>query len=83
MNFVQFSGEGYDDAVKEAQATTDDALRAELAIGLEKQWVDAAVWVPVVQTPTTVALSDTVTGVPSSAAFLYYPWAADIGSTKK
>ncbi|UPO76546.1 ABC transporter substrate-binding protein [Arthrobacter sp. Helios] len=83
VNFVQFSGEGYDEAVKEAQATTDDAARAALAIGLQEQWVEAAVWVPVVQTPTTLALAGTVTGAPSSAAFLYYPWAADIGSTKK
>lgn len=83
VNFVKFSGEGYDEAVKEAQAATDDAERARLAIGLQKQWVEAAVWVPVVQTPATLAMSKDITGAPSSASFLYYPWAADIGSAKK
>lgn len=83
VNFVKFTGEGYDAAVKEAQAATNDADRAKLAIQLEKQWVEAAVWVPVVQTPTTIAMSKDITGAPSSASFLYYPWAAGIGSTKK
>ena len=83
VNFVKYSDPAYDAAVKKAQAATNDADRAKLAMELEQKWVDAAVWVPVVQTPTTIAMSKDITGAPSSASFLYYPWAADIGSAKK
>jgi peptide/nickel transport system substrate-binding protein len=80
---VKFIGEGYDDKVKEAQAATDDAARAKLAIELEKQWTEAVVWIPVAHTPATIAMSKDITGAPSSASFLYYPWAADVGTSKK
>jgi peptide/nickel transport system substrate-binding protein len=37
-------------------------------------------WISVVQSPSTVALSSKVTGVPASGSFTYYPWAADLGT---
>ena len=83
VNFVKFASDSYDNKVKEAQATTDDAARAKLAIDLEKQWTDAVVWIPVAHTPATIAMSKDISGAPSSASFLYYPWAADVGSSKK
>lgn len=80
VNFVGYSNPEYDSLVKQAQATPDEAERAELANQLQAMWVDATIWVPVVQSPSTVALSTSVTGVPASAAYLYYPWAADLGT---
>ena len=32
------------------------------------------------QSPSTVALSAKVTGVPASGSVRYYPWAADLGT---
>ncbi|MGO2051597.1 ABC transporter substrate-binding protein [Arthrobacter sp. MYb211] len=80
VNYVGFSDPAYDALVAKAKATTDDAARAKLSIELEARWTEAMVWVPVVQTPATVALNAEVTGAPSSAAFIYYPWAADLGA---
>lgn len=82
VNFVGFSDPDYDALVKEAFAATDDATRAELAIDLQRRWVEATPWISVAQSPATVALRGDITGVPSSAAYLYYPWAADLGSAK-
>jgi peptide/nickel transport system substrate-binding protein len=82
VNFVGFSDPEYDALVKEAFAATDDAERAELAIELQRRWVEATPWVPVAQSPATVAFSSKLTGLPSSAAYLYYPWAADLGSSQ-
>lgn len=80
VNFSGFADEGYDRLVKEAQATTDDAERAELAVQLEERWTEAMLWIPVVQVPTTLAMGPGVTGAPASSAFLFYPWAADLGA---
>ncbi|MBL3700058.1 ABC transporter substrate-binding protein [Leucobacter luti] len=82
VNFVGFSDPEYDTLVAEGYAATDDAERAEIAIELQNTWVENAVWLPVVATPATLVMSSEVTGVPSSAAFIYYPWAADLGSAK-
>ena len=81
-NFVGYTDADYDRIVDEAYAATDDAERAELTIELEKKWVENAVWLPVVATPATLVMSNDITGAPSSAAFLYYPWAADLGTSE-
>lgn len=70
----------YDSLVAEAKAELDDAARAGLAIDLAQRWAEAMPWIPVVQSPTTVVLSEKVTGVPASGCYRYYPWAADLGS---
>src|SRR5690606_22816184 len=72
--------DGYDRLVKQAQSATDDAERAELAVELQDRWTEAMPWIPVVQTPTTLAMRSEITGAPASAAFMSYPWAADLGA---
>ncbi|MGO1538652.1 MAG: ABC transporter substrate-binding protein [Leucobacter sp.] len=80
VNFGIFSDPEFDALVDEGYAATDDAERAEITIELERRWVENAVWIPVVATPSTLVMSNEVTGVPSSAAYIYYPWAVDLGS---
>ncbi|MFD5226708.1 ABC transporter substrate-binding protein [Microbacterium sp. NPDC058342] len=82
VNFGVFSDPEYDALVDAGYAATDDAERAEITIDLQRRWVDHAIWLPVVATPATLIMSNDVTGVPSSAAYIYYPWAADLGSAK-
>lgn len=79
VNFGVFADPEYDALVDAGYAATDDAERAEITVELQKRWVERAVWIPVVATPSTLIMSNSVTGVPSSAAFIYYPWAADLG----
>jgi len=82
VNFGILNDPEYDALVDEGYEATDDAERAAITLELQKRWVDNAVWIPVVATPSTLIMSNTVSGVPSSAAYLYYPWAADLGSTE-
>ena len=70
----------YDELVNKGRAALDDSERATIAIDLAKRWADAMPWIPVVQSPSTVALSTKVTGVPASGCYRYYPWAADLGT---
>lgn len=75
-----FKDPGYDALVKKARAELDDPKRAQLSIQLAGEWEKAMPWIPVVQSPTTVAMSKKVTGVPASGCNRFYPWAADLGT---
>ncbi|MGS0567197.1 hypothetical protein ACU8V6_00125 [Vibrio alginolyticus] len=75
VNFGVFADPEYDALVDEGYAATDDVERAAITIELQKRWVEHAVWIPVVATPSTLIMSNDVTGVPASAAFICYPWA--------
>ncbi|MET8668504.1 ABC transporter substrate-binding protein [Streptomyces tendae] len=81
-NWVGFHSAAYDEKVDRAKRTLDDAERAELVIDIQRRFTDAAVWIPVAQTPTALALSDKLTGPPASMAYLYHPWAASLGAKK-
>ncbi|MGW7085949.1 ABC transporter substrate-binding protein [Streptomyces sp. NPDC054871] len=81
-NWVGFKDATYDKKVRQALSTLDDAKRAELAIDVQKRFVDAGVWISVAQVPTALVVSDKLTGPPASQAYLYYPWAAELGLKK-
>ncbi|GAA2586723.1 MULTISPECIES: ABC transporter substrate-binding protein [Streptomyces] len=81
-NWVGFHSAAYDTKVAQAKRTLDDARRAELVVDIQRRFADAAVWIPVAQTPTALALGDKLTGPPASMAYLYYPWAASLGAKK-
>nr|WP_128376595.1 ABC transporter substrate-binding protein [Streptomyces cavernae] len=81
-NWVGFKDSTYDAKVRQALATLDDDERATLAIDVEQRFADAAVWIPIAQVPSVLVLSDKLTGPPASQAYLYYPWAADLGVKK-
>ncbi|MEV0529424.1 ABC transporter substrate-binding protein [Streptomyces sp. NPDC050439] len=81
-NWVGFKDATYDKKVHQALSTLDDAKRAELAIDVQRRFVDAGVWIPVAQVPTALVVSDRLTGPPASQAYLYYPWAAALGLKK-
>ncbi|UOQ56773.1 ABC transporter substrate-binding protein [Leucobacter allii] len=83
VNFTGFADPEYDELVAAGYAATDDAERAEITIELQQRWVDHAVWIPVVATPATLIMANDVTGVPSSAAYIYTPWAASLGSAER
>jgi peptide/nickel transport system substrate-binding protein len=70
----------YDKLVLDGRAALDGAARAKIAIELAQRWADAKPWISAILSPSTVALSSKVTGVPASGAFRYYPWAADLGT---
>ncbi|EPD90210.1 hypothetical protein HMPREF1486_05999 [Streptomyces sp. HPH0547] len=80
-NWVGFRDKSYDRAVHKALRTLDDAERARLTAGAQREFADAAVWIPVAQVPSVLVLRKGLTGPPASMAYLYYPWAADLGAT--
>lgn len=79
-NWVGFKDATYDKQVARALHTLDDAERAEIAVDVQRRFTDAAVWIPVAQVPTALIINDRLTGPPASMAYLYYPWAAHLGT---
>ncbi|MEB8341687.1 ABC transporter substrate-binding protein [Streptomyces endophyticus] len=81
-NWVRFKSKTYDAQVGEALSTLDDTKRAELATRIQRTFVEQAVWIPLAQTPTILVLDKKLTGPTASQAYLYYPWAAELGAKK-
>ncbi len=81
-NWVGFEDAAYDRKVHQALSTLDDTARVALAVEVQRRFTEAAVWIPVAQVPTVLVLNDELTGAPASQAYLYYPWAADLGAKK-
>ncbi|MGV2915330.1 ABC transporter substrate-binding protein [Streptomyces alfalfae] len=81
-NWVGFKDATYDKLVHRALGALDDTRRAELAVDVQRRFVDAAVWIPLGQVPTALVLDDRLTGPPASQSYLYYPWAALLGPKK-
>ncbi|GAA4759650.1 ABC transporter substrate-binding protein [Streptomyces sanyensis] len=81
-NWVGFRSASYDRKVAEAQAALDDKQRAALVVDIQQEFSDAKVWIPIAQQPTALVINDELTGPPASMAYLYYPWAADLGAKR-
>ena len=79
-NYNNFSDPAVDSMIKEALAEPDSDKRAELAVEIQREMMDLTPWVPLVDPATRLYMNNRVTGVPASFAYLYYPWAAELGA---
>ena len=81
-NWVGFKDASYDASVRKALRELDDGKRARLAVSAQSEFAKASVWIPVAQVPSVLVLRSDLTGPPASMAYLYYPWAADLGGKR-
>lgn len=82
-NFANYAGwknADYDQLVQQALAEYDPVKRAEMVAELQRIVTDELLWIPVVQSPNSVFQSKEITGAPATNAYLYYPWAAQVGA---
>ncbi|MFE7190310.1 ABC transporter substrate-binding protein [Kitasatospora sp. NPDC057541] len=82
QNFAGFSDQRYDDLVDRATAAYDPAERGAIEAELQRTASEQLLWIPVAEWPTTVFLNKRITGAPTTIAYLYYPWAADVGAAQ-
>ncbi|RLV65057.1 oligopeptide ABC transporter substrate-binding protein [Streptomyces sp. CBMAI 2042] len=80
LNFAGYSDKGYDELVDRATAAQDPERRREIETELQHHAADRLLWVPVAEWPTSVFLNRRITGAPTTIAYLYHPWAADVGA---
>jgi peptide/nickel transport system substrate-binding protein len=82
-NFANYAGwknPEYDRLVQQALAEYDPVARAELVVRLQEIVTEEMLWIPVVQSPNDVFMNKRITGAPATNAYLYYPWAAQVGA---
>lgn len=81
-NYGGWTNKEFDKAVEDASGTYDPAARAAASAKAQKIALRELPWLPLYTQPTSVFLGNRITGVQPSVAYLYYPWAAEIGAKK-
>ena len=79
-NYAGWKNPEYDSLVQSALAESDPVKRAQLTTQAQKLAVDELLWLPIALTDNTLFLNKRITGAPASNAYVYYPWAAEIGA---
>lgn len=81
-NYGGWTNKEFDKAVEDASGEYDPAERAVASAKAQKIALRELPWLPLYTQPTSVFLGNRITGVQPSVAYLYYPWAAEIGAKK-
>lgn len=79
-NYGNWSNPEYDALVTEAASTMDAAERSKLTAKAQLIANAELPWLPLFEQPNTAYMGDRVTGMSPSTAFLYFPWAAQLGA---
>lgn len=79
-NYGGWSDPAFDAAVDRAIATYDPAGHAAANAEAQRIALRELPWLPLYTQPVSVFLGKRITGVQPSIAYLYYPWAAEIGA---
>lgn len=79
-NYGNYSNPVFDELTNKALETSETAERMELSAQVQQVANEDLPWIPLIAAPTTVWLGERITGADPSINFLYYPWAAKIGS---
>ncbi|MFJ9694276.1 ABC transporter substrate-binding protein [Kitasatospora sp. NPDC101183] len=82
QNFGGYSDPAYDTLVDRATAEYDPAKRAAIEAELQRTASQQLLWLPVAEWPTALFLNRRITGAPTTIAYMYYPWAADVGAAR-
>ncbi|MFJ3635119.1 ABC transporter substrate-binding protein [Streptomyces sp. NPDC090112] len=80
MNFAGYSDPEYDRLVDQAAAVYDTGQRMDIEAKLQRHAAEQLLWIPVAEWPTALFMNKRVTGAPTTIAYMYYPWAADVGA---
>ncbi|MFI8257859.1 ABC transporter substrate-binding protein [Streptomyces filamentosus] len=80
LNFAGHSDKRYDTLVDRATAVYEPDRRMKIEAELQKLAAEKLLWIPVAEWPTAVFLNKRITGAPTTIAYMYYPWAADVGA---
>lgn len=78
-NYGGWSNPEFDKTVNEAVGTMDPAARSVLTAKAQQIANEELPWLPLATGPLPLFLGKRITGLDPSMAFLYYPWAAQIG----
>jgi peptide/nickel transport system substrate-binding protein len=81
QNYGHFSDPAITAALQQARSTANPEQRAALVARAEKLTAQQLPWIPDVEPDTALVLSKSLTGAVSSSAYLFSPWADQLGGT--
>jgi len=81
QNYTGFSDPKITSALDQARGTADPAKRAALVAQAEKLTVQQMPWIPNTQPTSLLVLNKSLTGAVSSFAYMFAPWANQLGGT--
>jgi peptide/nickel transport system substrate-binding protein len=81
QNYTGFNDPKVTSALEQARGTADPAKRAALVAQAEKLTVQQMPWIPNAQPTSLLVLNKSLTGAVSSFAYMFAPWANQLGGT--
>jgi peptide/nickel transport system substrate-binding protein len=81
QNYTGFNDPKITSALDQARSTADPAKRAALVAQAEKLTVQQMPWIPNAQPTSLLVLNKSLTGAVSSFAYMFAPWANQLGGT--
>jgi peptide/nickel transport system substrate-binding protein len=79
QNNAGYSNPLYDKLINEAAATYNTAARLKIEARINQLEAQQVLWIPVAEWPDALFMDKRITGAPTTIAYMYYPWAADVG----
>jgi peptide/nickel transport system substrate-binding protein len=79
QNYDKFSDSGITRALEQARGTADPAKRAALVAQAQKLTAQQLPWIPNAQPTSLLLLNKSLTGAVSSFAYMFAPWASQLG----
>lgn len=77
-----YSNPVYDKLIDEASATYNTAARLKIEAKINQLEAQQVLWIPVAEWPNALFMDKRITGAPTTIAYMYYPWAADVGAAR-
>jgi peptide/nickel transport system substrate-binding protein len=77
-----YSNPVYDKLINEASATYNTAARLKIEARINQLEAQQVLWIPVAEWPNALFMDKRITGAPTTIAYMYYPWAADVGAAQ-
>ena len=81
QNYTGFNDPKITSTLEQARSTADPAKRAALVAQAEKLTVQQMPWIPNAQPTSLLLLNKSLTGAVSSFAYMFAPWANQLGGT--
>ncbi len=79
-NFDGFSDSRMQSDLERARRTADPEARVELVTAVGDRFMELLPWIPLVVPRQQLVLSRDLTGVPTSFAYVFAPWANGLGA---
>ena len=80
-NYDNFNDPAITAALEQARGTANPDQRAALVVKAEELTIQQLPWIPDVQLDTVLVLGKSLSGAVSSSAYLFSPWANQLGGT--